>query len=121
MQAAGDGWIKDNYQVSNTVTFGSPLITPPGGREGRVTRLSDSSDPIPVLSADTVMNPVQGILGPHYETSRYNNIDAHTHSYVDPAVWGNYDALGQKNGSATITTDSSQSRFFQAPTGDATH
>ena len=49
-EAAADKTIKRMYNVTNTVTFGSPLIKLLSRREGLVRRMCDTSDIVPVLS-----------------------------------------------------------------------
>ena len=56
-QVAADSQIKSNYNVLNTVTFGSPLIDG-FQREGTVKRLGDTSDPVPYLSLTTFTNVI---------------------------------------------------------------
>ncbi len=59
-QVAADSTIKKNYNVLNTVTFGSPLING-FQREGTVKRLGDTSDPVPYLSLTTFTNIVLAV------------------------------------------------------------
>lgn len=114
-QIAANTTIKNNYNVLNTVTFGSPLISA-GSREGTVKRLGDTSDVVPYLSATgQIIWQVAGLNRENggYGTDAYN---AHVGSYLRSDVWGKYDVLGYKNGSASITLDLSTQTYFKSPT-----
>lgn len=114
-QVAANSTIKSDYNVLNTVTFGSPLISE-GSREGTVKRLGDVSDVVPYLSATG--NIVWQIAGLNRENGGYG-IDAytaHVESYLRSDVWGKYDVLGYKNGSASLTLDLSTQTYFHSPT-----
>jgi uncharacterized protein YjbJ (UPF0337 family) len=130
---AADPRIKDNYNVIHTVAYGAPVMKP-GDQEGGVSRLADRADVVPFLSIHT-LNPLNwddqfGDVSREYSgiipTSRVGNtyikseewsnfIDNHTapkwlqnghgNSYIDFNTWGDYDALGQKGGTASITFD----------------
>lgn len=98
-QVAADKYIKDNYEVLNTVTFGSPLIKG-FTREGMVKRLGDSSDKNPFYSISSVLNIVWQYAGVNHEDGGYNGDSsaAHCDSYLREDVWGNYDCCGEKKG-----------------------
>lgn len=114
-QVAANTDIKSNYQILNTVTFGSPLISA-GSREGTVKRLGDTADVVPYLSATGHI--IWQICGLNRENGGYgsNVIDAHLESYLRSDVWGSYDVLGYKNGTASMELDLSTQTYFQSPT-----
>ncbi|MCR5698572.1 MAG: alpha/beta hydrolase [Treponemataceae bacterium] len=116
-QVAADDDVKDGYNVLNTVTFGSPLLKA-GSREGTVIRLGDTVDPVPYLSSSIVYNSIWAILGLNRENGGYGTdlIAAHCESYARSDVWGAYDVIGKKNGSATLTLDLDSLTYYQSPT-----
>ena len=115
-QVAANSTIKSRYNVLNTVTFGSPLLSA-GSREGTVKRLGDVSDVVPFLSVHTVVNSIWAIGGLNREDGGYylRPITAHNESYGRSDVWGKYDVTGTKNGGATLTLDLSTRVFYQSP------
>lgn len=115
-QVASNTTIKARYNVLNTVTFGSPLLSA-GTREGTVRRLGDTSDIVPYLSGSTINNTAWAIAGLNRENGGYgtNVIKAHTESYLRSDVWGNYDATGTKYGSVTFTLDLSTLTYYKSP------
>lgn len=114
-QLAADNGVKQYYNVLNTVTLGSPLI---GAlrREGEVQRLGDTSDIVPYLSiTGTILQPWQ-VFGLNTESAGISNpIKAHNLSYRLRRVWGGYDALGKKYGTAVISFHAWDVQFFPAP------
>ena len=115
-QAASDSTIKADYNVLNTVTFGSPLING-FKREGTVKRLGDTSDVVPYLSLTTFTNVLWQATGLNRENGGYGTdlLGAHCESYQRESVWGAYDVTGTKNGSATLTLDYSTLQYFASP------
>ena len=115
-QAASDSTIKADYNVLNTVTFGSPLING-FKREGTVKRLGDSHDVVPYLSLSTFTNVIWQAAGLNREDGGYGTdlLGAHCESYQRESVWGAYDVTGTKNGGATLTLDFSTTQFFASP------
>lgn len=116
-QVAANSTVKANYNVLNTVTFGSPLLSA-GSREGTVKRLGDTSDVIPYASGSLINNTIWAILGLNRENGGYG-LDleaAHTESYLRSDVWGKYDITGTKNGSTYITLNLDTKTFYQSPT-----
>lgn len=117
-QVAANDTIKKNYNVLNTVTFGSPLISA-GDREGTVKRLGDSSDVVPYLSVTgSLSKEAWKIAGLQRENGGYG-LDAgtaHVDSYLRSDLWGKYDVTGTWYGFATLTLDLSTQRYFQSPT-----
>ncbi len=115
-QVAANSTIKANYNVLNTVCFGSPLLAA-GFREGTVRRLGDVSDPVPYLSGNLFVTPVRAILGLNREDGHYYlaPITAHNASYSRADLWGKYDVTGTKYGSAKLTLDLSTRTFFKSP------
>lgn len=119
-QAAAERVIKKNFNVLNTITYGSPLIKLLSGREGVVRRLCDKSDIVPVLSVYslTPLAVVQYWGSERYsEDGGYNSkwLAAHNESYLREDVWGNYDVLGIKGGNASLTFDMENTYYFEAP------
>lgn len=116
-QAAASSYIKDNYNVLNTVTFGSPLIAA-GEREGTVRRLGDWSDVVPYLSATgSIETEVWKICGLNRENGGYGTdiMAAHLDSYLRSDLWGKYDVTGNYWGSAKLHLDLGTQRYFSAP------
>ncbi len=115
-QVASDTAIKENYNVVNTVTFGSPLING-FKREGTVKRLGDVSDVVPYLSLSTFTNVIWQSAGLNKEDGNYGSdiLGAHCESYNREDVWGSYDVTGTKNGGATLTLDYSTTAFYFSP------
>jgi hypothetical protein len=114
-QVASDSTIKSRYNVLNTVTFGSPLLSL-GSREGTVKRLGDTKDFVPALSVQSVTIPLWAYVGLNKENGGYSNpITAHKESYKRADVWGNYDVTGTKYGSAKLILDMDTRVFYQSP------
>ena len=118
-QAASDDTIKDNYNVLNTVCFGSPVING-FDREGTVKRLGDTKDVVPYLSLTTFTNVIWQAAGLNRENGGYGStvselIKAHCESYQRESVWGAYDVTGTKNGSATLTLYFSTTKIYSSP------
>ncbi|MEM8535943.1 MAG: hypothetical protein AAGF95_34265 [Chloroflexota bacterium] len=109
---AGFPTLKEEYDIRNTVAFGSPHIefTP---HEGEVQRLADSTDPVPFLSLDGLFQPFEQIFGREVEDSEYFFIDAHSRSYTDADVWEDYDAVGIEDGAATIRYNPADRTFHR--------
>lgn len=117
-QVAANTSIKNNYNVLHTVTFGSPLLCATS-REGVVKRLGDTSDVVPYLSATgSVSQEVWKIIGLQRENGGYglNAYKAHTESYLRSDEWGKYDAVGVKNGSATLKINVDTLTYYHSPT-----
>jgi len=115
-QVAANSGIKARYNVLNTVTFGSPLLSV-GSREGTVRRLGDVSDVVPFLSGRLFTNPITAIFGLNREDGGYYGrpITAHNASYFRSDLWGRYDVTGTKYGGAKLTLDLGTRQFFQSP------
>lgn len=119
-QVAANSYVKSNYNILNTLTFGSPVISG-GRREGMVKRLGDTADFVPYLSVTGQI--VRQVSGLNREDGGYNNgiwtfqkgWEAHNHSYLREDVWGDYDVIGVKGGNATLTYDIDSIRFEHAP------
>ncbi|MCR4610632.1 MAG: alpha/beta hydrolase [Lachnospiraceae bacterium] len=114
-QVAANDTIKANYNILNTVCFGSPLLSA-GSREGTVKRLGDTSDVVPYLSGSMFNNTIWAIAGLNRENGGYgwSVVDAHTQSYLRDDVWGAYDVVGAKNGGSTLTLDLDTRTFYQS-------
>ncbi len=114
-QAAADGSLKANFNILNTVCYGSPLLAA-GSREGDVKRLGDTSDVVPYASGSTINNAAWAIGGLNRENGGYgaNAVKAHTESYGRYDVWGAYDVLGQKWGGAYLDLDLGTQRWFRS-------
>ena len=115
-QVAADSTIKSRYNVLNTVTFGSPLLSV-GSREGVVRRLGDVSDVVPYLSGRLFTNPITAIFGLNREDGHYYGrpITAHNASYSRTDLWGKYDVTGTRYGSTRLILDLGTREFFQSP------
>ena len=115
-QVASDTAIKENYNILNTVTFGSPLING-FKREGTVKRLGDVRDVVPYMSLTTFTNIVWQSAGLNKEDGGYglNVMGAHCESYNREDEWGAYDVTGTKNGSKTLTLDYATTAFYFSP------
>ena len=115
-QVAANSSIKANYNVLNTVCFGSPLLSV-GSREGVVRRLGDVSDVVPYLSGRLFTNPITAIFGLNRENGGYYGrpITAHNQSYFRTDLWGKYDVTGTKYGGAKLELNLSTRMFFQSP------
>ena len=115
-QVAGNSTVKSRYNILNTVTFGSPLLSA-GTREGTVKRLGDVSDVVPFLSVHTLVNTVWAMAGLNREDGGYymRPITAHNESYGRSDVWGRYDVTGTKNGGYNLVLDMSTRVFYQSP------
>lgn len=120
---AANETIKENYNILNTITYGSPLIKFLGNREGTVRRLCDSSDIVPALSVYT-LTPLAKEQFKGAERFEENGgygmkwLAAHNESYLREDVWGTYDVLGIKDGDASITFDMDAAVYYEAPALD---
>ncbi len=115
---AADEDIKRDYNILYTV----PIATPPldfGEVEGPMNILVDEGDMINLMTDKDSADYAKIKDKIHYEKSDYTLFNAHTHSYEDPAVWGEYDAVGQKGGNATITLDLSTMKNVPATKYDS--
>ena len=113
-QVAADTTIKNEYDVINVVTFGSPLINGLQ-REGELQRLGDTADVVPYLSVNTLTNFMWQVKGLNRESGGYwffQPITAHCQSYQRDDVWGAYDPFGVKNGGGTLTVNYSTTKFY---------
>ena len=116
-QVASESELKSDYNILNTVTFGSPLING-FEREGTVKRLGDKNDVVPYLSVSTFLNVIWQTLGLNREDGGYginSLVAAHCESYQRSDEWGAYDVTGTKNGGKTLTLDFSTTRFYHSP------
>lgn len=115
-QVAADRDIKEKYEVIGTVTAGSPYMITCGKPEGTVSRLADLGDFIPKMGLATILLPFRQFLTPIYGNGGFllDPDGAHNKSYIAPAVWGEYDALGIKGGSAKIIFNSDDIVLFGA-------
>lgn len=119
-EAIADKSIKNNYNILNTVTYGSPLIKLLSNREGVIRRLCDTSDIVPVMSVYS-LTPLA--VFQYWGSERYSQdggydsdwLAAHNESYLRADVWGEYDVLGIKGGSATLTFDMYSADYYEAP------
>jgi len=128
--------IKDNYNVLNVITYGSPLLSE-GSREGELHRMCDRSDLVPLASGSIVSSSQQQWLERECEDAGYGEeiygsggltahiagastdsrdvTGPHCYSYARQEVWGAYDVLGRKNGTAKIVVDLSTKTFYKNP------
>ena len=93
------------YELLNTLNMGSPAVmTKNENREGPLVRCVDTYDVIPKLSPCVFVN-----LKHYNDCIKINGgylgdpDGAHNLSYRRDDLWGAYDALGVKDGGATIT------------------
>ena len=115
-QVAADSTIKKNYNILNTVAFGSPLLSN-GSREGTVRRLGDVSDVVPLLSVQTILSPIRALAGLNREDGGYylQPVTAHKECYTRADIWGKYDVTGTKYGNAKLILDLNTRVFYQSP------
>ena len=115
-QIAGNSTIKSRYNILNTVTFGSPLLSA-GTREGTIKRLGDINDPVPFLSVSTFTLTLWQLLGLNRENGGYylRPISAHTDCYEREDVWGKYDVTGTKYGNAKLVLEMETRKWFKSP------
>ncbi|MCR5698817.1 MAG: lipase family protein, partial [Treponemataceae bacterium] len=135
-QASAEDAIKDNYEVLNVVTFGSPLLSE-GSREGTLHRLCDRSDIVPFASGSLISSSDEqwterecedGAYGEEiYDTTGLiahmsgaaadtrDTTGPHCQSYKRTEVWGDYDVVGELDGNKIIILDNSTKTFFQNP------
>lgn len=93
----------DKYEVLNTLTMGSPyVLTRSSSREGTLVRCVDSYDVIPLLGPGAVLGAGKGKV--HRLDGGYlgDPNSAHNLSYMRKDLWGGYDVLGVKDGSAKL-------------------
>jgi len=131
-QLAADPEIKKNYNVIDTTTFGSPLISL-GQREGEVHRIAAKGDPVPRASLESTLLPAVAFGGQQNISTKYpidpkhlgNGIEAHNKDYTDESnpELAKMDALGRVSPKepATIEFDPSQRKFFSSPTNTLAH
>jgi pimeloyl-ACP methyl ester carboxylesterase len=129
-QLAADPQIKERYNVVSTVTFGSPQIGL-GRREGEVHRIAAAGDPVPHLSASSILPGTSTIA-----QLTDQNIRSDFPITINPFTWGNgitahskdytnegnpdlarMDALGRNNPRvpATIEFNPADRQFFTSP------
>lgn len=115
-QVAADSFIKGNYNVMNTICFGSPLVAD-GKMEGTLVRLGDTSDIVPYLTGEIIDNSKRVISTLVREKGGYrlNFIKAHVESYGRNDVWGKYDVTGTKYGTTTLELDLDTISYHKAP------
>lgn len=119
-QAAADSTLKRNYNIINTVTYGSPLIKLLSGREGTVKRMCDDADIVPILSVYT-LTPLA--IFQFWGSDRVDAdggygsdfLAAHNESYLRDDVWGGYDVTGIKNGHAALKFNINNVQYYDAP------
>lgn len=113
-QLAADQEVKDKYNIVYTTCIASPAICPEQ-QEGKLNRLVEKSDAVQYLSKYTFSDMETKKANRSVEHGKYNIFNAHTHSYEDRTVWGDYDAVGNKGGDAVITIDDTTTKRFSAP------
>ncbi len=117
-QVASNQTIKDDYNVLYTTAIASPLIDK-DQPEGKLNRLGDKNDAVPWLSSYTLSDREAQEGTCQKEDSSYNITNAHTHSYEDTSIWGNYDAVGNKGGNAELILDTATSKVHYAPSNES--
>lgn len=98
------------YELLHTLNVGSPyVLTKAENREGSLMRCVDTTDVIPKLGP--------GALLDFFHFNNYIKLDggylgdpdaAHNLSYMRDDIWGDYDALGELDGVATLTLQRSE-------------
>lgn len=117
-QIAADDRIKNNYVISNTVTFGSPLISALNFREGDVKRMGDYDDVVPLLSREGLILLPWQVAGLNVRNGGYGPLGAmkaHTESYRRYSVWRDFDVLGYEGGTNSLTFNTGDVRYYAAP------
>lgn len=119
-ELAADTYIKNNFQVLHTLTFGSPLCAYYEGRAGQVVRLCDTWDPIPLLSKYTLTDYDNQLSNTERRVGDgnygfFSMISCHTKSYSRDDVWGMYDALGYYHGNHEIIVDYTGMKYYPNP------
>ena len=109
-QLASDKDIKNNYNIYNIVTFGSPPIKT-HEKEGMTIRLCDKTDIVPYLSIGEKCSCEQIVEDGGYSSF----IVAHCFSYLLNPVWLKYDTLGFKNGNNIVILNFDEIEFFENP------
>jgi len=113
-QLIGDNDLKENYKILYTVTYGSPIVAYKTEKEGILSMLGDGFDPVIGLSMDTKYQYYSPIS--HQTAGIQDGVSAHMDSYLDASVWGNYDAVGQKGGTVTLTVNPDTRTYYEART-----
>ena len=117
-QLAADPEIKDNSNILYVTAIAAPLLSYQK-TEGKVNRLAEKADAVPYMSHYTLSDlDLQKSTRSEEHGSKYNIINSHTGSYKDPAVWGDYDAVGNKGGNAVLTVNTDTTKVYCAPISD---
>ena len=83
---------------------------------GVLNRQTDKFDVPTYMSSTTWFHLKKTLAQRHGETTgMFSHAHTHVDSYKDEAVWGGYDALGEKGGSATLTIDNTTLTAYDAP------
>ena len=100
-QFAGDREIRNSYEIIHTVVAGSPRVCT-FSREGGISYLALVGDLVPYLPTLGVLSFLTDFS---YESGDYGFLlyTAHSKGYSRTDIWGEYDCLGIKGGSAFIT------------------
>lgn len=109
-----DKELKEEYEILNVLTAGSPLILVTEEGEGSLHRLADKYDLIPFMSPATVRCLAKQIKTAHREDGGYffNPDGAHNLSYLRNDVWGDYDVFGEKGGDGTLRYNAAETQLF---------
>ena len=93
------------YELLNTLNVGSPaVLTKNENREGTLVRCVEKQDLIPKLSPCALVDRKHFNDCIRLDGGYLGNPDgAHNQSYQREDLWGCYDALGVKDGSAVVT------------------
>ena len=98
------------YELLHTLNIGSPyVLVKAEQREGTLVRCVDSTDVIPKLGPGALLDLLHYNDYIKLDGGYLGNPDAaHNLSYQRQDVWGAYDALGEKDGVATLTLQKSE-------------
>ncbi|MDY6030496.1 MAG: DUF6273 domain-containing protein [Treponemataceae bacterium] len=136
-QASDKDSVKNNYNVLNVVTFGSPKLNQ-SDSEYLLHRLCDRSDIVPYASSQILGTTSDAMwldrdcenggfgdeiynTGELFDTMMNATSDTrdttgpHVDSYRNEVVWAEYDVIGKIRGNKVIILDNSTKTFFKNP------
>lgn len=100
-----DDEIKEDYEILNVLTCGSPYIMVNQDKaEGTLNRLADKNDAVTYLSPATLVCLWKQLDCHRADGGYFMDPDsAHCFSYPREELWGKYDALGVEGGDAVLS------------------
>lgn len=116
-QMCTDKNYRKTYNIVNTLVTGAPLAHYRKKRDGGLHRLGEAGDFVPFTGPDMYLHPIKGILGMSRESAGFfpNAMKCHNVGYTSLSAWADYDVLGVKNGSATLTLDLNSRTTHKTP------